>query len=208
MFCPGSSVMEPFCVCTQDVAGKRHLRPLRPAASLRLAPAPTGAWIITADASPANQRLGTQLGHDVHRAHPLSAALNDLFQRLLNVGEKPSQTVAEVVEPGFTVVCQGETVLWTPAVACREPRTGAALRRKLVLLVVAKATLERCIDQRSQMGGLEVPDPVLGGDKVVARVHAAVVLDDEDPSARWSHPACIGGPSRPQERHLGEELHI
>ncbi len=34
------------------------LRPLGPAALLRLTPAATGAWIVPSDASPANQRLG------------------------------------------------------------------------------------------------------------------------------------------------------
>jgi hypothetical protein len=59
----------------------------------------------------------------------------------------------------------------------------------VVPLVVAEAALYRCVDQCAQERGLEVADKVLGSNKVIARVHTAVVFNDEHPPAGRGHPA-------------------
>jgi hypothetical protein len=61
------------------------------------------------------------------------------------VSEELTKTTAKVVEAGLTVLCQRESVLGTPAITHHKPRTGAALRRKSVPLVITEATLDRCI---------------------------------------------------------------
>ena len=125
-------------------------------------------------------RRGRSLRQDVLftgvRAIGSAPAAADVLHVIVNVVPELQQSTAQVVQPGFAVVCADQAVLGAFAIAGERICAFPALSGKGVELVEAEFLLLLGEDH-SRTGSLhDVAELVFGIDVVIAGIQAAIVL--------------------------------
>lgn len=103
--------------------------------------------------------------------------------------EEASVSLAQIVETGLSIGCDGETIFRTLAVAKMQPPTAAALSGQRVALVLSEFLLLGAVHHFKDSLSSDIPKPILRENKVIAGIEVSIVLYDGSMATCTRHRA-------------------